>query len=288
MMTAPVMDITRRSPNFWANRRYPYAPYTVGFCEAIVEHVTEGSLESSLNELINGAVSANYVISEDGKIFELVPPQHAAWANGIWEAPNTSLPIIANHYNKSENMNLFTIGIEHVGRSFDNPNDPLAHNFMNPIQYRATLVLQIYLCQTYHIVPSRNTMLRHADIQSRQRANCPGARFPLDQLITEVGNNVQANPPLQPNTSSWHSSETGFDVKDGFLMLFNYRGGIDTCGYPITNQFVHKETGLLTQIFEKCAFDYDPSAPEKYRIRNTNIGRAYLDLIGGVQNLILP
>jgi len=78
--------------------------------KAIVLHITGGSFESTKNWIQHphSSVSYNWIIC-DGKIYECVPEQHAAWANGHVVRPKWSGIKFEN--NEQVNPNLYTVSV---------------------------------------------------------------------------------------------------------------------------------------------------------------------------------
>ena len=96
-----------RSPNFQPRN----TDITLG-----VIHKTLGSFKSALSELTSpeNKKSANFLISREGNVVELVPPNMAAWANGIISNPSKTFKTVAlrNFYGGYVNPNLYSISIE--------------------------------------------------------------------------------------------------------------------------------------------------------------------------------
>lgn len=143
--------------------------------EALVLHITDGT--DSRGWLTNPAssASANYLIERDGVIYELVPPDHDAWANGRVQRPDTSNPLIARWLTERDangnpiNFNQRTISIEHEGKSSHNIGGSLT-----PAQVSASVALQAWLCATWGITPDQDHILGHYQIDSVDRGFCPG------------------------------------------------------------------------------------------------------------------
>jgi hypothetical protein len=141
----------------------------------VVWHITAGSGASALSWLTNPAsnASANYVITEDGAIHELVNPeagqQGAAWANGDVQKPNLGNPTIAGWVKAGINPNRRCVSIEHAGQSSMGQGGSLTAG-----QIAATTRLTAWLCQRFGIAPDRQHILPHAWINSVTRPNCPG------------------------------------------------------------------------------------------------------------------
>jgi N-acetyl-anhydromuramyl-L-alanine amidase AmpD len=126
------------SPNFWPERM-GYKPRYL-----IIHGTAGGSNASSVGWLCNteSQASAHYVITQDGKIYQLVDEEASAWGNGI---------ITVGHdpwWTLDTNPNLITISIEHE-KPDDGNNTPLA-----AAQSLASFQLVSRICQRWNI-PAR-------------------------------------------------------------------------------------------------------------------------------------
>ncbi len=143
--------------------------------QAITDHITEGSGASAVSWLTNPAssASANYVIKESGETVELVNPENgangAAWANGNYNQPDMSNPLIAGWVKAGINGNLRVISIEHAGNTSYGKGGSLT-----PAQVAASVRLKAWLCQRFGITPDRTHLLGHYQFDCVTRQNCPG------------------------------------------------------------------------------------------------------------------
>ena len=153
------------TPNFMPGRKGS-API------AIVNHITAGLMPGTLSWMRNPAskASAHYLVCRDGCIFQMVKDEDTAYHAGAVNKPNWLL------YN-GQNPNRYTIGIEHEGY----PNEPLTE-----VQYQATLWLHKQLTAKWKIPIHKDTIIGHYRIDSVNRPNCPGPRFPWDRLLNDL------------------------------------------------------------------------------------------------------
>lgn len=153
------------TPNFRAGRsgRKPIA---------IVNHITAGSYPGCLTWMQNpkAQASAHYLITKTGKILQLVKDENTAWHAGQVSKPNWKL------YDGT-NPNLYTIGIEHEGH----PTDDMPY-----AQYQATLWLHKQLIAKWGIQIDTDHIIGHYRIDSVNRPNCPGQKFPWTQLFKDL------------------------------------------------------------------------------------------------------
>jgi N-acetyl-anhydromuramyl-L-alanine amidase AmpD len=139
---------------------------------AIVDHITAGYMPGCLDWLKNpkSKASAHYLITKTGKVYQLVREADTAWHAGVVNKPNWAL------YDGT-NPNRYTIGIEHEGQ----PNDGLTE-----AQYKATLQLHKELTAKYNIPIDKDHVIGHYRIDSVNRINCPGPKFPWDRLFADL------------------------------------------------------------------------------------------------------
>jgi hypothetical protein len=108
----------------------------------IVIHVTDGgSLTGNVSWLIDdkSEASAHYVVSRDGSIVQLVPLHDIAWHSG------------------NSKVNAHSIGIEHVGETYDPNGFPAA-------QYQASARLVAWLARRYDIPIDRAHIIGHSQV----------------------------------------------------------------------------------------------------------------------------
>lgn len=140
---------------------------------AIVNHITAGNYPGCLDWLQHpgSQASAHYLILRNGRILQLVKDENTAWHAGIVNKPDWNL------YDGT-NPNYYTIGIEHEGM----PGDELTES-----QYQSTLWLHKQLITKYPAITidSRH-IIGHYRIDSVNRPNCPGTKFPWAELFADL------------------------------------------------------------------------------------------------------
>lgn len=132
--------------------------------------------------------SAHVVIDRDGTIYQFVSSLDAAWTNGDYKfngqiVARRDIPLLRRciqdvEQTGGQNLNDFTINIEHVGTPENPPTEA---------QYQSSIAISKYYRDRYDIKPSRGTMWRHADINSAGRFYCPGPKFDLARIIVALG-----------------------------------------------------------------------------------------------------
>ncbi|HEX2172598.1 MAG TPA: N-acetylmuramoyl-L-alanine amidase [Dehalococcoidia bacterium] len=155
---------------------------------AIVNHIMEGTLAACDSWFNNreSQVSAHFGIGQNGEIHQYVRTVDTAWANGRCNQPDLSVEWLADCVRRQVNANSLTISIEHEGKTGDR---------MSEAQYQATLALHRYLIAEYGIPVDRMHIIGHNRIDSINRSRCPGAGFPWDRLLADLGGGtVQPQP----------------------------------------------------------------------------------------------
>jgi len=154
------------SPNFFISSKP---------IRAICLHGTAGDLPGALATLTNprpdnpkAAVSSNYVVAEDGKIYRLVPwwMNRRAWANGIVINPDPNIKWL----DQVTNPNLVTISIEHVASNY-----AMRHQGrLTDAAWRSSQDLVKQLLHDCNLVASGQTVIGHYQIDSVNKSFCPG------------------------------------------------------------------------------------------------------------------
>lgn len=139
--------------------------------EAIVNHITAGNYPGCLNWMQNpqAKASAHYLVTRAGEIYQLVKDEDTAWHAGVVKKPNWKL------YDGT-NPNRYTIGIEHEGLD----------GSLTEAQYQATLWLHKHLIKKHGIPVDTDHIIGHFRINSVDKANCPGPKFPWDRLLRDL------------------------------------------------------------------------------------------------------
>jgi len=125
----------------------------------IIHYTGMKNLELAFKKLnsLNSDVSCHYLISRDGKIFNLLCPSLKAWHAGI------------SKWGKTLNLNDESIGIE-----LENKGHDFGYQFFTDAQYRSLKKLYNFLKNNYFI--HKNNFLTHSDIAPNRKKD-PGERF---------------------------------------------------------------------------------------------------------------
>lgn len=157
------MILQKKSYNFSTGRN-GYKP------EAIVIHIMDGTLSGTDSWFgdTTSQVSAHYGIGKNGEVHQYVQEADTAWHAGRVDSPTWS------QIKQSVNPNLYTIGIEHEGKSND---------VWPEAQKQASVALIRDICQRWGIPIDRDHIIGHYQIFSR-KPNCPAAnKAILDELV---------------------------------------------------------------------------------------------------------
>jgi N-acetyl-anhydromuramyl-L-alanine amidase AmpD len=223
---------------------------------AICLHVAEGDRAGVLSWFNNPAsdASAHFLVNKDGTVWQFVDTDDTAWANGVVNAPDLTLPWLADCLRRGQNPNRLTIAVETERRWREPLTEP---------QYAALVALLRELLARYGLPADREHVVPHAAIDSVNRANCPG-NVDWPRLLAD----------LTAPAGSQTFPETGQTVRGAFLAFWRERGGLPLFGYPLTGEFA--ERGLTVQYFERARFELHPDAPAAQRVQLGRVGAELL------------
>lgn len=230
--------------NFWTGRDGEIPLAIVDHCMSKGADGTRATLESCAAWFGNpkSEVSAHFGVGKDGQVWQFVDLQNTAWANGILEQPDLSLPWLAECVSKKINPNRRAISIEHEGDGIETMPEP---------QYRATLALHRFLIATTGIKADRQHIAGHYQITGKQRANCPGKSFPWPRLMSD----------LASTASSFQDPITGFGVSEPFVSFWRDHGALPVFGRPISEAISGGKAFpdcQAVQWFERARFELHP------------------------------
>jgi N-acetyl-anhydromuramyl-L-alanine amidase AmpD len=145
---------------------------------AICNHTMDGYKHTYHEYLADPTKNAaNYSTYRDGHVEQHVMDWNAAWCNGVMHLPDLPVPWIRQCWFRHINPNLMTISIEHEGLT----GVPLTE-----AQIVSTIALHRLLMGKYRIPRDRHGVVGHYQIDSVNKARCPGAAFPWDRLMRAV------------------------------------------------------------------------------------------------------
>lgn len=182
--------------------RFGYNP------KIIVIHIQEGNNWGSWQHFHVVTASATVLIGKNGAIWRLVPESDGPWTNGDVQNPTALGWEVINQWGADPNP--YTLSIETEGFTGDAVPDA---------QFTA-VVWQVWTWMKKYNIPLRY-VLRHADINSVTRPNCPGNAY-YNRLIGELQAMVDAeSQPPAPTYSAPSKVFTAAGVEwDGTSDLF--------------------------------------------------------------------
>jgi len=204
-------------------------------------------------------VSTHFAISTNGEIWQGVPCNRAAWGNAPLKSP------LIDFAHADLNPNLWTISIE-----FCKPDSTNEINITDAQRVSGFLLIRA-ICDHYGIPKRKGDesggIIRHADINSIDRARCPGA-FPFDELwqyLSQGG--VSMGVP-----AGWKDNGTILTAPNGHTVSLGFRDYVlnhswDSNNWPLEES--HGQTPLelsnpslgggTQQIFRTTVLEWTPS-----------------------------
>jgi hypothetical protein len=102
---------------------------------------------------------------------------------------------------------------------------------------------------------------------------------PLGELL---GFRAPPIPPsdIPPDNDPYrrYYQQTGHTLGYAFKTFFDFNGGLDIFGYPITELMV--ENGLIVQYFQKAKMEWHPERPNEERVQLASLGETYFRAAG--------
>ncbi len=236
---------------------------------AVVLHGTGGSAAQTARQLgdyfrVNASqVSVHYGIDRDGVICQYVLEQDGAAGNCCLEAGHDPF---WDQFG-GDNLNKHTISIEHI-------NDAANSLPLTDAQKQASFQLVAWLCGQYGL--TFDQIKTHASIAPSSRARCPGAAYPLDELINYLQGAspmiFDENSPLfasfftKVTNQSWLCNSNGKSIALGMLeyyktLSFDPQTQLPCVGLPLTNEtyIPRLDNAPLSYILcERGVLIYDP------------------------------
>lgn len=160
--------------------------------DLIVEHITAGSTAAgAIATLCDPAreASAHFVVDRDGAVYQLVPLDRAAWANG------TSSALTDKRYygratletvrNRRVNANLYTVSIEHANTG----GGALTEKQLTAsIALHKHIIAEVKRLYGVTIPADRRHIVGHCEINPVTKPGCPGAQFPYSEILEGLMN----------------------------------------------------------------------------------------------------
>ena len=212
----------------------------------IVDHITGGDRASSaLNWFANpqSQTSSNYIVDTNGDVYECVPLEYAAWANGTTTVStskvyygNAANPVVKQ---RGGNANLYSVSIEHVNEWGGNLTEKQLAATIELHQYIRNEIKHLY---GYDLPLDRDHITGHGEVcpKSRPDNSCPGKSFPFEKILSALkGEGSMENKTIDV---SWDASTVNMKAGDVYEALciprtlpdkVYYGGGIEVrCTEP--------------------------------------------------------
>ena len=176
------MNITRRLSPSRTIGRNGLTP------DLIVIHTTGGTFTSAVNTVLNAAnqVSYHFIISATGEIVQAVDIENMAWANGTTnnnDARDNRHSALAVVRERRINANLYSVSIGLGDMPTGMPSAAQMNALVWLIGHIRAEVERIYRLT---IPFARTNIVGHDEITPIHRPDCPGRRFPWDDLISRL------------------------------------------------------------------------------------------------------
>ena len=157
----------------------------------IVCHITDGLFPGSVNWVQNPAsqVSYHYMVSQSGEIFRCVDIKNTAWANGTANSGGNNdnrHSLLAAVRDRSVNANLYTVSIGFEGRHLYTRGALSPKQLDAAVQLIGHIQAEVFRIWGQEIPADREHIIGHTDIAPRWRPNCPGVKFPFDEIIQQA------------------------------------------------------------------------------------------------------
>jgi hypothetical protein len=146
--------------------RFGYNP------KVIFVHIQEGNNWGSWQHFHVVTASSTVMIGKNGDIWRLVPESDAPWTNGDVQSPTAIGWEVINQWGADPNV--YTLSIETEGFTGEDVPDA---------QFKS-VVWQVWTWMQKYNIPLKY-VLRHADVNSVTRPNCPGNAY-YNRLIEEL------------------------------------------------------------------------------------------------------
>ncbi len=177
----------------------------------VVIHTVEGSATGAVSWFQNSSsnVSAHYVVSYTGTIYQCVADSNTGWHAGNWT------------YNQR------SIGIEHEGYA--------GRNNWTDAEYRASAALTRWICATYGVPRTRSNIIGHIEVPGATHTD-PGPFFNWTYYMQLVGgSNPSPTPTPTPTLTAQQVNATTLNVRSGAGTGFSIIGSVRSGQIYVSN-----------------------------------------------------
>lgn len=182
--------------------------------QLIVLHIADGTYAGTKSWFLNSTAqtSSHFLIAQDGRICQCVPPDKMAWCNGTNADKNSTkyfgLSPLSLVNQLGGNANEYSVSIECEGyyaKTNGKLTDAQMESLVWLIQYIQGEVKRIY---KQEIPTDRQHIVGHYEITPVTRPNCPGQSFQWDALMAALA------PSVAVQTDVWYKVQlNAFRIK---------------------------------------------------------------------------
>lgn len=158
----------------------------------IVMHIADGSYEGTKAWFLNAAsqTSSHFIVAKDGRICQCVPLGKMAWCNGTTATKgdsryygNSSLEIVRE---LGGNANQYSVSIEFEGKYAETGGALTEAQLEAAVWLVGHIRDEVQRLYNHTIPMDRRYIAGHCEISPRTRPNCPGGKFPWDELMRRL------------------------------------------------------------------------------------------------------
>ena len=140
-------------------------------------------------------------------------------------------------------------------------------------QTLSNLVELVQILMTRHNIPIER-VVQHNHFSGK---DCP-TRIRHSGIWSELKERFRGAAFMDVEHKRLLFDETGMTLQGGFLAYWRAFGGLAIFGYPLTEEFVDKESGRTMQYLERARFEHHPGAwPERFDVLLGRLGAERLD-----------
>jgi N-acetyl-anhydromuramyl-L-alanine amidase AmpD len=202
LLSAAAAEAQTKPATIWrpaASDNYTTVSYDRGI-QYVVIHTIEGSASGAISWFQNSSsnVSAHYVVSYGGTIYQCVADKNIAWHAG------------------NSTYNAHSIGIEHEGYAY--------RNYWTDAEYRASAALTRWVCQAYGIPMDRSRIIGHKEVPGATHTD-PGPYFNWDYYMSLVRGG-SSPPPSSSILRAMQGTATSLNVRSGPSTAYSIIGTV--------------------------------------------------------------
>ena len=188
----------------------------------IVCHITDGAFDGAVSWAMNAEaqVSYHFLVARDGRVTQVVDIADTAWGNGTTNSgdnrDNRNSKIAAVRERRL-NANLYTVSIGFEGRWNETRGELTAVQLSTGVELIKHIRSEVKRIYGFEIPMKRTNIIGHFEVTPITKPNCPGERFPWDELIRLL-NPVVVPPPVTPpaaGVADWAKEAWAWAVANG-------------------------------------------------------------------------